>query len=114
MSRAIALRRHMRRGLCARPASSYDPKKPSVPDATTLFKATNPELLLDASERSSWKWPIGVVLFFGGYFGYLALYSPDAYSPPESKTPALPSGVVRTLDDGRWLMEDGSIQKPAQ
>mmetsp|Transcript_5556 Transcript_5556/g.6357 ORF Transcript_5556/g.6357 Transcript_5556/m.6357 type:complete len:116 (+) Transcript_5556:64-411(+) len=44
-----------------------------VPDATTLFKLTNPELYLDTKKRSTWYLVGAVWIFFGSYTGYLYL-----------------------------------------
>lgn len=48
-------------------STSVEKPKPSIPDATTLFKMSNPELWLDPDKRSSWYVVGGVIAFFSVY-----------------------------------------------
>ena len=46
------------------------PRPPEVPTATTLFKLTNPELMLDPRRRRSWLITGGVAAFFAVYLSW--------------------------------------------
>ena len=46
------------------------PRPPEVPTATTLFKFTNPELMLDPRRRRSWLITGGVAAFFAVYLSW--------------------------------------------
>ena len=46
--------------------------KPSIPDATTFFKMSNPELMLDPDKRGSWYVVGGVIAFFSVYLSVTA------------------------------------------
>ena len=77
------------------PQSTSKPKpQPSIPDATTFFKMSNPELMLDPNSRVSWKIVGGVVLFFATYLSVTA-YREGLFDPtpveaaPQASTPAL-------------------------
>jgi hypothetical protein len=71
-----------------------EPLPPPRPDSTLLFRATNPELQFDPSQRKNWKWPAGVVAFFGAYFVYL--YSVGDFLPSEPRSATgPPEGVVK-------------------
>jgi len=91
---------HSRR-LSAAPPGSEGPGKaerlaPPRPDSTLLFRATNPELQFDPAQRKNWKWPAGVVAFFGAYFVYL--YSVGEFLPselPRSAAAGPPEEVVK-------------------
>jgi len=115
-----------RRLLCA--ASRPPPKPPpthdadgkplpSIPDATTLFKISNPELLLDPQKRSSWKLVAGVVAFFSCYLTYTAYKEGLLTDGPEQLQQQAvemrrEAEVQKVLPDGRLLMRDGSIVRP--
>ena len=100
---------------------SSKPKKPptpSIPDATTVFKMSNPELMLDPNKRASWKIVGGVVAFFTVYLSYTAYkeglfadagQSMSAEYATEKRHEA---NVQKILPDGRLLMRDGSIVRP--
>ena len=79
-----------RRRLSGKPV----PPPPPRPDATLLFKLTNPELLLDVKKGSHWLIPAGIWAFFSVYFGYLYLRG-DFSNVPVSSEPQLPPGVIR-------------------
>ena len=79
-----------RRRLSGKPV----PPPPPRPDATLLFKLTNPELLLDVNKGSHWLIPAGIWAFFSVYFGYLYLRG-DFSNVPVSSEPQLPPGVIR-------------------
>jgi hypothetical protein len=68
---------------------------PPRSDSTLLFRATNPELQLDASKARNWVWPAGVVLFFAAYYAYL--YSVGDFLParPPSKVSQPPDDVLK-------------------
>jgi hypothetical protein len=100
-----------RRCLCAKPKPAA-PASPLGPeqDYTTLFKATNPELLFDHKKRSSW-WVVGGVwAVFGTYIAYVAIYKDRMFDPPAPAAPDLDSEVHKVLPDGRVLLKDGSIR----
>ena len=79
-----------RRRLSGKPV----PPPPPRPDATLLFKLTNPELLLDVNKSSHWLIPAGIWAFFSVYFGYLYLRG-DFSNVPVSSESQLPPGVIR-------------------
>lgn len=85
------------------------PKKKNdlVPDATTLFKLTNPELMLDHRKAHSWFVVGGVIAFFSVYLAYLFATEPErpAQKPPKE------DDVVRVLPNGTRVMRDGSIRR---
>ena len=90
---------------------------PSIPDATTLFKISNPELLLDPQKRSSWKLVAGVVAFFSCYLTYTAYKEGLLTDGPEQLQQQAvemrrEAEVQKVLPDGRLLMRDGSIVRP--
>ena len=163
----------------AKPTSPTTSQAPGVPTATTLFKMSNPELLLDPNKRASWTVVVrtsmrmcllfkrlsrvslcvlqgGVIAFFTVYLAWAFYTDPPSNHRPVPKppphlevvkvrTPLLPrapkvcmyrlaprihpSGwcvcvrktgqcptntpVLQVLPDGRQLMKDGSIQRPA-
>lgn len=102
-----------RRCLCAKPKPAA-PASPLGPeqDYTTLFKATNPELLFDHKKRSSW-WVVGGVwVVFGTYIAYVAIYKDRMFDlpTPAAEQPDLDSEVHKVLPDGRVLLKDGSIR----
>ena len=88
--------------------SASSPLKAEVPVATTLFKLTNPELMVDPAKRSSWILCGGVVSFFAVYIAYLEYTEPP---PPKTQPPPSENDVKQVLADGRLLMYDGSIQQ---
>eukprot|EP00962_Isochrysis_galbana_P046781 scaffold18905_cov129-Isochrysis_galbana.AAC.1 len=87
------------RPLSTKSGEAAGTKAPQAPpprsDSTLLFRATNPELQLDASKPRNWIWPAGVVLFFAAYYAYL--YSVGDFLPaePPSKLSHLPDGVLK-------------------
>ena len=115
-----------RRLLCA--ASRPPPKPPPthdkdgkplppIPDATTLFKLSNPELLLDPQKRASWRIVAGVVAFFSCYLTYTAykeglLTDGPAQLQHQAEEMRREAEVQKVLPDGRLLMRDGSIVRP--
>ena len=99
------------------PKSYYDKDGkpiPSVPDATTLFKLSNPELLLDPKKRASWSVVAGVVVFFSVYLGVTA-YREGLLTGEKKLAEEYAAEVTRELEvqkvlpDGRLLLRDGSI-----
>ena len=103
------------------PSAAYDADGkplPSIPDATTVFKLSNPELMLDPRKSASWAIVAGVVAFFSVYLTWTAYREglltdggqrlAEAYA--EERKQELE--VQKVLPDGRLLMWDGSIRKP--
>lgn len=86
-----------------------------MPDATTVFKMSNPELMLDHNKRSSWAIVGGVVAFFSVYLTYTAIFKDRIFdaAPPPSDSPHPEDEVHKVLADGRVLLKDGSI-RPAR
>ena len=92
---------------------------PPIPDATTVFKLSNPELMLDPRKSASWAIVAGVVVFFSTYLTYTAykegfIFGEGAQkmAEDEAKQIAYELEVQRVLPDGRLLMRDGSIVRP--
>lgn len=99
------------------PAYDKDGKPlPSIPVATTLFKMSNPELMLDPNKRASWRIVAGVVAFFGCYMTYTAyqegLLTGDGGAQQQAAESRFNADVQKVLPDGRLLMRDGSIVRP--
>lgn len=91
--------------------------KPIIPDATTVFKMSNPEQMLDPKKRSSWVVTGVVALGCAAWLGWAAWkdYNSgifDAPAPVPAPADAQKGGVAKVLPDGRRLMRDGSIQPP--
>ena len=87
---------------------------PSIPDSTTLFRMSNPELLLDPRKNAHWAIVAGTVVFFGIYLGVTAyregLFDASGASAEQAaKEQREKVDVVRVLPDGRTLLRDGSI-----
>lgn len=87
---------------------------PPIPDATTVFKMSNPELLLDPNKRASWKIVGAVVAFFSVYLTVSAyregLLTTDGGQQPSSAAAiAEEPHPLQHLPNGRVLMPDGSI-----
>ena len=102
------------------PKPSYDEKGkplPSIPDATVLFKMSNPELLLDEKKSSSWKLVGGVVLFFSVYLTVTAYREGLLFdggqklAEQHAEEARQQADVLKELPDGRVLMRDGSIRR---
>ena len=91
---------------------------PSIPDATTVFRLSNPELMLDPRKSASWAVVFGVIAFFGTYLGWTAwreglLGDGGAKLAAEYAAECERDLEVRqVLPDGRLLMRDGSIRRP--
>jgi len=103
-------------GGAGRAGSKREPApRPPVPDGTTLFRLANPELLLDPNRSHSWVIVGGVVAFFGAYLAYC--YATDDFWTPKPQAGAAAAevdpSVRKVLPDGRLLMDDGSIRRPA-
>ena len=92
---------------------------PSVPDATTFFKMSNPELMLDPASTSSWRIVGGVVAFFTVYLT-LSAYREGLLNDGQQRAKASVDQltdeleVQQRLQDGRLLMRDGSIHRPRE
>ena len=90
---------------------------PSIPDATTLFKLSNPELMLDPRKNASWMVVFSVIAFFGTYMTWTAwregLIGDGGQRMAEEQAKSLQEelDVQRELPDGRLLLRDGSIVK---
>ena len=93
----------------ARPPSRPPPK----PDATLLFKMTNPELMFDHRSRRSWYITGGVAAFFACYLGWTYYWEQRELriAPPKPAPAPVNRDVVKVLPGGRVLMRDGSIQQ---
>ena len=81
---------------------------------------SNPELMLDPNKRVSWVIVGGVVAFFGTYLTYTAykegLLTSDGQTQnaaERAKQKREEAEVQKVLPDGRLLMRDGSIVRPA-
>lgn len=124
---ARALRQLPNRALSTTPSkgdssgSATDGKpQPSIPDATTVFKLSNPELMLDPRKSASWAIVFGVIVFFGTYLSWTAyregLLSDGGQKFAEAHAEEIRQEleVQKVLPDGRLLMRDGSIRKPPQ
>ena len=118
-SRLRSVPRQQIRLLCGKPPAGKPPAdKPlavEMPDATTLFKATNPELMLDHKKRTHWI-PVGLTIaFFSAYMAYTAIVTDRMLdvpaAPKDVATQPLETQVHKVLPDGRVLLKDGSIVK---
>jgi hypothetical protein len=89
-------------------SGASDKPKPSIPDHTTFFKMSNPELMLDEKNPGHWRITGGVALFFAVYLGwaYYKDLQSGVFDPPAEST----ANILKVLPDGRVLMKDGSIQ----
>ena len=104
-------------GSAPRANAAYDgdgKPPPSIPDATTLFKLSNPELMLDHNKKSSWAVVAAVVVFFSVYLGFTAhreglLDGSSHLAKDYAAEVAHELEVQKVLPDGRLLLRDGSI-----
>ena len=90
---------------------------PSIPDATTLFKLSNPELMLDPRKSASWMVVGSVIVAFAAILTFTAyregLLSDGGQKLAEQYAEEVKQelDVRQVLPDGRLLMRDGSIRK---
>ena len=88
------------------------PAAAPIPDSTTLFRMSNPELLLDPNKRMHWLFVGGTIAFFAVYLSVTAYREGlfDGTSAEQvAKKQREKAEVVRELPDGRVLLRDGSI-----
>ena len=88
---------------------------PVIPDATRLFKLSNPELMLDPKKGASWMVVGSVVAFFGVYLTWTAYREGLLFDGGQKMAEdhaaevTYEAEVQKVLPDGRLLLRDGSI-----